>query len=226
MKTTMNNLIQRGRIYNKYTYVNPLHALKSSLDFLTDGRDPSQYASFSLIVECISRLHGCDEESFNTIIYYIRRQHGNMLRLIKSGGGPSCTMAAMDIWRIIEGFVESESIRISFILIRREEDDGDYDERVMYWSLNHHVCCFHKDVQEECANLIKTMWRSHKTKQEMAYKKAHQSLFWPTLETIKYMPHGGPNGNFAWSIVGKGFVDCLKRFQDNVHHQTNKKRKV
>lgn len=207
-----NLLLDRERVSNEYSSVNPLHAITSALDFLTSGiikrtyhywidvkfRDIYPYKiGWANYEDYPFRLHKISIERMN----FCRKNEE--LYLYYKGVKYQCNKS--NILYLLQNFIGPKKCKLEKIsLYRVDRTNQPYEAKYtcLYENKIYNISAFNSDIRKQCIHKIFFAWKKY------LFAK-HKKMFINVCNEIEYLPEGGYSGDMFKSVF-KGGVKYIE----------------
>ncbi len=198
-------LYQRETINNHYTFVNQLHAIKSSIDFLTHGNIKTTYHYWINIK--FRDLYPpksiyCEDYPYRSNSMIIERKYlnKNQEQLYVYYKNLKYECSKNKLLYLFENFIDPKRCKLEKIgLYRVDKTINPYDAKYvcLYESKIYNKSSYNQDVRTKCFLKIYHTWKQY------LFMK-HKQLFKNVCTELEYYPNGGYNGKMLNSLFEGG----------------------
>lgn len=206
-----NQIMNRESISNEYSFVHPLHALKSTLEFASDG------CGCDYTIDLI--LHDVFHYSqYSHVDYPFRLQRFIVLPSrfrrwkVKYCGKFHFFKNFEEVLGLIEAMILVKGAKIQSIRIYKITQNG-WRGRVMYESNLYHYSAMNRYIRDLSAQRIQGVWKKYKANKEKRLWLHNKQKFDEILRDIVYLPAHGIKGNFKHFLGGAEYVRLSQHFK-------------
>lgn len=212
-----NILLARENITNEYSFVNPHHAFKSTIDFLEDNKDKHTLElQFYDVSQYISRYHYENSENYQFRVHklYIKSTNYNCFNIIIHINNHKQiykNITKKVLLNIANTINNKCKIKLLNIITKKNRNNNSKIIK-LYLTKLYHITSKNIEIHNTCANRINKAWKNYKNKEKIRNLVIHKKIFKNVLNEINYLPNGGYNGNIITFKGGKLYKKAKKHY--------------